>query len=33
MKYLQRLISTEYVSDNEIEKRPLSKLVRDISEE
>ncbi len=30
---LQRLISGGYVSDDEIGKRPLSKLVKDISEE
>jgi len=30
---LQRLISGGYVSDEEIGKRPLSKLVRDVSEE
>jgi len=30
---LQRLISGGYVSDNEIGKRPLSKLVKDISNE
>jgi len=29
---LQRLISGGYVSDEEIGKRPLSKLVRDVSE-
>jgi len=30
---LQRLISGGYVSDDEIGKRPLSKLVKDISNE
>ncbi len=30
---LQRLISGGYVSDDEIGKRPFSKLVKDISEE
>ena len=30
---LQRLISGGYVSDEEIGKRPLSKLIRDVSEE
>ena len=30
---LQRLISGGYVSDEEIGKRPLSKLIKDISEE
>ena len=30
---LQRLISAGYVSDDEIGKRPLSKLVKDISNE
>jgi hypothetical protein len=30
---LQRLISGGYISDEEIGKRPLSKLIKDISEE
>lgn len=30
---LQRLITSGYVEDKDINKRPLSKLIKDISEE